>query len=96
MTAIFGSGTNNNNSNYTPTLAGLFVNGANEAGVPAFDVTGLNADPQVTGGFFTAVNYIGAFRDANDQWHKGWVCNSAIADFGLANTTGLCTSIPTT
>lgn len=94
--AIFGSGSNNNNINYTPTLANLFVNGANETAVPAFDASALNADPEVTGGFFDAVSYIGAFRDANDQWYKGWVCNSSIADFGLANTNGLCTSIPTT
>lgn len=94
VSAIFGSGSNNNNSNFTPTLTNVFVNGASETAVLAFDVTGLNADPQVTGGFFTAVSYIGAFRDANDQWYKGWVCNSSIADFGLANTTGLCTTIP--
>jgi hypothetical protein len=97
VTAIFGSGSNNNNSNYTPTLTNLFVNGANETAVPAFAATGLNADPQVTGGFFdAAATYVGAFRDANDQWYKNWVCNSSIADFGLANTSGLCTSLPIT
>jgi hypothetical protein len=94
--SIFGTGANNNNDAYTPTLTNLFVNGANETAVPAFSVTALNADPEVTGGFFTAVTYIGAFKDANDQWYKGWVCNSTIADFGLANTNGLCTTIPTT
>ena len=96
VTAIFGSGSNNNSSTHVSTLANLFVNGANETAVPAFAVAGLNADPQVTGGFFDAVTYIGAFKDANDQWYKGWVCNSAITDFGLANTNGLCTSLPTT
>lgn len=96
VAAIFGSGANNNNDAFTPSLTGLFVDGPNELAVSAFDVTGLNADPEVTGGFFSAVSYIGAFKDANDQWFKGWVCNSATADFGLANTTGLCTAIPTT
>ena len=79
VSAIFGSGANNNNASYTPTLANVFVNGATEAAVPAFEVSALNADPEVTGGFFDTVGYVGAFRDANDQWFKGWVCNSAVA-----------------
>jgi hypothetical protein len=93
---IFSAGTNNSFA-YTPTLSNLFVNGATETAVPAFNATALNADPEVAnGGFFDNVSYIGAFRDANDRWYQGWVCNSATADFGLANTNGLCTSIPTT
>jgi hypothetical protein len=96
VAAIFGSGTNNNSSTYTPTLTGLFVNGATETAVPAFNATALNADPETPNTvFFDNVTYIGAFRDANDRWYQGWVCNSGTADFGAANTNGACTSIPT-
>jgi hypothetical protein len=48
IAAIFGTGTNNNNDNYTPTLSGAFINGANETAVAATDPTPFNADP-----FFT-------------------------------------------
>jgi hypothetical protein len=92
--SIFNAGTNNSFA-YTPTLTNLFVNGATETAVPAFNATGLNADPEAQGtAFFDNVSYIGAVRDANDTWYKGWVCNSAISDFGLTNTNGLCTAIP--
>lgn len=94
--ALFAGGTNNSFA-YTPTLTTLFVNGATETAVPAFSLAGINADPETPAAvFFDAVTHIGAVRDANDRWYQGWVCNSAIADFGLANTNGLCTSIPTT
>jgi hypothetical protein len=92
--AIFNAGSNNSFA-YTPTLTGTFINGATETAVPVFNATTFNADPETQGtAFFDNVTYIGAVRDANDTWFRGWVCNSAIADFGLANTNGLCTSIP--
>lgn len=101
--AIFGPGTNNNSSTYTPTLTNQFVNGATEAAVPAFNASNLHAAsgiPSGTGGlggqsaFFDAVTYIGAVRDANDTWYTQWTCNSTTANFGTGNS-GLCTSIPT-
>jgi hypothetical protein len=92
--AIFNAGSNNSFA-YTPTLTGTFINGATETAVPVFNATTFNADPETPAvAFFDNVSYIGAVRDANDTWYKGWVCNSATADFGLANTNGLCTSIP--
>lgn len=95
VAAIFGSGTNNNNASYTPTLTQLFVNGATETAVAAFNATSFNADPETPNtAFFDNVSYVGAFRDANDRWYQGWVCNSTIADFGAANTNGNCTTIP--
>jgi len=85
--AIFGSGSNNNNITFTPTLTSLFVNGASETAVTAFNASTLNS-------FFDATTYIGAVRDANDTWYAGWTCNSATAALGTS-TSGLCTSLPT-
>ncbi len=87
VSAIFGSGSNNNNSAFTPTLTSLFINGANETAVTAFNASTLNA-------FFDATTYVGAVRDANDTWYAGWTCNSATANLGTS-TSGLCTSLPT-
>lgn len=83
--SIFNAGTNNN-SDFTATLTNLFVNGANESAVPAFDASTLSS-------FFDTTTYIGAVRDANDTWYEGWTCNSSTANFGT-NNTGLCTSLP--
>ncbi len=86
--AIFGTGANNNNDSYTPTLTSLFVNGASETAVTAFDASTFDA-------FFDKTTYIGAVKDATDTWYKSWTCNSSTADFGTGNS-GLCTSLPTT
>ena len=40
------------------------VPGANEAAVPAYDVTGI--------GTLSATTYVGAVEDANDTWFRGW------------------------
>jgi hypothetical protein len=87
VTAVFGSGANNNNSAFTPSLISLFVNGANETAVTAFNASTLNA-------FFDATTYVGAVRDANDTWYAGWTCNSGTATLGTS-ISGLCTSLPT-
>lgn len=99
VSAIFGSGANNNNASYTSTLASLFVNGANETAVPAFDASTFNAQAfngitLTPAGFFDRTTYIGAVRDASDTWYQGWTCNSATASLGPNNS--LCTTIPTT
>ena len=86
VVAVFGSGANNNNSSFVPTLTSTFINGPSEAAVSAFDASTLNA-------FFAATTYIGAVRDAADTWYSGWTCNSATATLGATNT--LCTSLPT-
>ena len=96
--AIFAAGTNTNAA-YTSTLTNLFVNGANETAVPAFNPATLNGQTfngitLTPANFFDAVTYIGAVRDANDTWYQGWTCNSATANLGASNT--LCTTIPTT
>lgn len=82
----FNAGTNNN-STFSPTLTGTFINGANERAVPA-------VDPRTIAAEFDAIAtpYIGAVRDANDTWYAGWTCNSATANFG--GTSGACTSLP--
>jgi hypothetical protein len=87
VSAVFGSGSNGNNSAFTPSLTSLFINGANETAVTAFNASTLNA-------FFDATTYVGAVKDANDTWYAGWTCNSATATFGTS-VTGLCTSLPT-
>ncbi|MFP5328539.1 MAG: hypothetical protein ACLGHC_00150 [Alphaproteobacteria bacterium] len=76
--AIFEAGPNN--STGTSTLTAFFINGANENAVPATDPTTLSS-------FFTPVTYIGAVRDANDNWWRGWTC-------GLASNEMSCLAIP--
>ncbi len=88
VSALFGSGANNNNDAFTPTLSSLFINGANESAVAAFNASTLSS-------FFDATSYIGAVKDASDTWYAGWTCNSSTASFGSGNS-GLCTSLPTT
>jgi len=88
VTTMFGPTANNNRDNFTSTLSGLFVNGSNEMGVVAFDVSSL-------GTFFSAVTHIGAVKDSSDTWYSGWTCNSAAANFGTGNS-GACTTLPTT
>jgi hypothetical protein len=75
---FFGSGSNNNNDAFTSTLTGGFINGANETGVTAFDVTTLSS-------FFSSAPYIGAVRDSSDTWYAGWTCNSGAANFGATS-----------
>ena len=82
--AIFGAGANNN-SNFTSTLSMTYINGTNENAVAAFD-------PKALSSFFDTVTYVGAVRNAADNWYEGWTCNSATASFGTNN--GACTSLP--
>jgi len=65
----------NNNPAFASSLVNLFVNGPNETNVPAFDASTL-------GSFMVATDYIGAVKDANDLWYRGWTCDSTTADFG--------------
>ena len=83
--AFFNAGTNNN-SNFTSTLTNVFVNGPNEAAVTPFNASTLSS-------FFVNTSYIGAVRDAQDTWYRGWSCDSATANFG---SNALCTGLPTT
>ena len=76
----------NNVANFVSTLTNLFVNGAGEAGRPAFTTLSTVSN------FFTNTNYIGAVRDANDTWYRGWTCDSSYANFGSGAS---CTAIPT-
>jgi len=87
VSTLFGSGANNNNSAYTPSLSLLFINGATEAAVTAFNAKTIAS-------YFDTTTYIGAVKDANDTWYAGWTCNSATAALGTS-VTGLCTSLPT-
>lgn len=86
--AIFGSGSNNNNDAFTPTLASQFINGTNESGVAAFDPKSLSS-------FFDTTTWIGAVRNAADSWYAGWTCNTSYLNFGTGNS-GSCTSLPVT
>ncbi|HEY9234940.1 MULTISPECIES: hypothetical protein [Phenylobacterium] len=88
VATFFGAGSNGNRDDFTSTLSNGFVNGSNEMGVAAFNVSGL-------GSAFTAVTHIGGVKDSTDTWYAGWTCNSSTANFGSGNT-GLCTSLPTT
>ena len=88
VSGFFGSGANGNNDAFTPTLASLFINGANETGVAAIDAKTLAS-------FFDTTTWIGAVRNSTDNWYSGWTCNSGTADFGTGNS-GACTTLPTT
>ncbi len=97
VAAIFGSGSNGNNSSFTSTLTNTFINGANEAAVPAFDAATLNntaEQPTTAPNRMQTTTYIGAVRDASDTWYRDWTCNSSYAPLGSAG--GNCTSLPTT
>lgn len=89
VATAFGTGANNNSDSHTSTLTGLFLNGANEDAVVAFNATALSS-------FFDlpTTNRIGAAWSANNTWYVGWTCNSATANFGATGTA--CTSLPTT
>lgn len=82
----FGSGANNNNDAFTPTLASLFINGTNETGVTA-------TDPKLTSSFFDTTTWIGAVRNSTDTWYSGWTCNDT---FTFTTGGSACTSLPTT
>lgn len=87
VAGFFGTGTNNNNDAFTPSLTGGFINGTAETAVTAFDAKTLNA-------FFDTTTWIGAVRNSSDTWYAGWTCNSSTANFGTTSTA--CTSLPTT
>ncbi len=83
--AAFITGGTANNTTFTNTLTAGYLNGANENGFATiFDVTALSS-------FFTATNFIGAVRSA-DNWTQGWTCDSAAVSFG--SNTGSCLRLP--
>ena len=88
VATLFGTGTNNNNDAFSPTLTSVFINGANESGVVATNPTSISSS-------FDATDYIGAVRNASDNWYAGWTCNSGAVNFGTGNT-GSCNRLPTT
>jgi hypothetical protein len=100
IAAIFGSGSNNNSSSFTPTLTAVFVNGANETAVAATDPTTFNADTLAGTGQpntgapnrLEAVTFIGAVRNAQDANFAGWTCNASYVNFG--SQSGSCTALP--
>lgn len=62
---IYNAATKSNTTlNTSSTLSG-FVNGASENAVAAYDAKSVHS-------FFDNVSYIGAVKDANDNWWKGW------------------------
>ncbi len=88
---IFNEAGANNNASFTNSLVNGYINGANETAAVAADLSALALSTyfQVpTGG-----NYVGAVRDAANDWTQGWTCNSATVDFGTTGS-GACTSLP--
>lgn len=84
VAAIFNAGTNNS-ATFTPSLTGVYINGASETGRAVFNPTSVSS-------FFAVPTYIGAVRDASDTRFQGWTCNSATASFG--SSSGACNVIP--
>ncbi|WP_260483135.1 hypothetical protein [Sphingomicrobium flavum] len=68
VAAIFNAEATNEDMG-TSSLFDVFVNGANENARTATNPTGASS-------FFQNVTYIGAVRDANDNWWKGWTCGT--------------------
>jgi hypothetical protein len=81
---VFAAGANNNSS-FTASLTGTFINGASETAATA-------TDPKTLDAAFDTTTYVGAVRDASDTWFAGWTCNSATATFDA--TASACTSLP--
>lgn len=71
--SIFETSGTNNDPAFRSSLTSLFVNGANENAIIAYDATRLGA-------FFSSPGYVGAVKDSTDRWYAGWTCNSATAD----------------
>lgn len=94
VSAVFGTGTNNNNSMFTSSLTNVFVNGANENAVPVTNPTTFNTAGSSAPNQFTAVNFIGAVQNASDTNFAGWTCNAGYVNFGSAS--GSCTALPAT
>ncbi len=67
-------------------VTGTFITG--NTGVTPFNASTINFAGQ---GFLVNTSYIGAVRDANDTWFRGWSCDSTIASFGSSAT---CTALP--
>lgn len=89
VATAFGTGANGNNDSFTNTLTSLFINGASETALTAFDAKTLNA-------FFDTTTYVGAVSGATDNWFKGWTCNASYASFDdVTNSNRSCTSLPT-
>lgn len=82
--AFNAAGNTNNVFPFTSTLASLFVNGTNETAATPYNASLLNA-------YFTNTNYVGAVRDANDIWYRGWTCDSGYASFGSGQS---CNVVP--
>lgn len=87
VAGFFNAGSNVSTT-FTNTLTSLFVNGANESGFTA-------TDPKTIASYFDTTAYIGAVRNASDNWFAGWTCNSGAGNFGSGNS-GSCASLPTT
>ena len=63
----------NNTTTVADTLASIFINGSAEAAVTPFDATTVSA-------FFEPTDHIGAVKDVNDTWWKGWSCGLESSD----------------
>jgi hypothetical protein len=61
----------NNRTQFTVTLVDRFINGTNEAAVPATNPTA----PAIGGAFFQNLDFIGAVQNAADTTFRGWTCS---------------------
>ncbi|MCE7797510.1 hypothetical protein LWE61_13230 [Sphingobium sufflavum] len=89
VTALFTAGTNNVLVGNTALTSIFLPTGAAATNV-AFNAATLNRTGE---SFLVTTTYIGAVKDATDNWYKGWTCTPSY----VSNLGGLgnCTSIPT-
>ena len=86
--AVFAAGSNNVES-ATGVLTGTYLPAGAATTAAAFNATVWNASGS---GFLIQTNYVGAVSGPNDNWFRGWTCNSNRANFGT--TSGSCTALP--
>lgn len=88
--AIINAGSNNVvNGTAAAALGEGFVPGTGAQGVTPFNAATLNPSGS---SFFVQTNYIGAVSGPNDNWYRGWTCNSNRGNFG--STSQSCSTVP--
>ncbi|HTG38257.1 hypothetical protein, partial [Sphingomonas sp.] len=88
--AVVAAGSNNvTNGTAAAALTDGLLPGTGAAAVTPFNASTLNPSGS---SFLVQTSYIGAVAGPNDNWFRGWTCNSNRANFG--STSQSCTTVP--
>lgn len=89
--AVVAAGRNNvTNGTAANAYTATYLPGAGATAVTPFASAGLNPSGS---SFLVNTTYIGAIAGPNDNWYRGWTCNSSAANFG--STSRSCIAVPT-